>query len=252
MAHLFKRIRVLLTTLVAFAVLATPAQAQDQEYGYLWSLKFDFEQSFDAVLTIRVGPWEDGNLVAVDETSETRIRCTRSGLVSLDSGHAVFNGGHLVCPIDLATLVQQNHNLTINALDTYNSMLVQTRLQTTSNNVAPIFSHPNAAYTIDFTQLNSVTLNQRLWNGAGQQTATFGSIASNTMNTYFYQYGCQSSSGPCHAIFQANTQQQSFVTTGGQIKFATGPNSFLIGGNGSSSFFGRMDDLLIDPGNTIY
>ena len=45
--------------------LATPQPARAEvEYGYLWLLYFDFEQSFDGVLTIEVGPWENGNLVS--------------------------------------------------------------------------------------------------------------------------------------------------------------------------------------------
>jgi hypothetical protein len=253
---MLRRSPILLLTLVALALLAPLAQprpaAAEPRYGYLWSLQLDFEGSFDGLLTIRVGPWKNGDLVSVDAISETKVPCRRVGSVYLDGGDAVFDGGYLSCRIDLGAIVYANHGLRISEIDSYGSMLVQTKLQASSNSVVPIFSHPDASYQLDFSQTSSVALHQELWNNAGPQQAGFASVIGASWQSYTYRYECISNGGPCDASFVVNTQQQAMPTAGAHIRFSTGPNDFLIGGDGVSSFSGRMGDILIDPGNTVH
>ena len=231
--------------------LAAPQPARAEvEYGYLWSLYFDFEQSFDGVLTIEVGPWENGNLVSVDETSTATVTCNRVGSVGLNGGDAVFSGGYLKCSMDLGKTVWNNHKLSINAIDSYGSMQVRTRLNSAVSGVAPVFTHPNAVYGVDFSQTFAATPSQQLWNGVGPMQATFPGVTANTWNNFGYQYRCISNGGPCDATFWAGPQTQTMPTAGSRVQFSTGPTTFEIGRNGGVSFTGRMASLLVDPGNT--
>lgn len=135
-----------------FAVFAAPQTASAAEHGYLWSLDFDFEHDFNGLLTIRVGEWKNGNLVTVKETSQARVPCRPMGSVSLNSGDAVFDGGHLECYLDLASVVYNNHGLVVQPVDNYGSIVLRTRVNSSTNNVAPIFTHPDACRTRSTSQ----------------------------------------------------------------------------------------------------
>ena len=229
---------------------ATPAAA-DAEYGYLWSLDFDFEHDFNGVLTIRVGTWENGNLVSVDETSTATVGCRPMGSVSLSAGDAVFDGGYLECYLDLAAVVLNNHKLTVEPVDNYGSILLRTRVKSTANTVAPMFTHPDASYKIDFTSTFAVTPQQELWNNAGLLQATFPGVTINTWQPYTYQYTCIWG-GPCDASFRVGPQMQNMPTAGGRVRFSTGPTVFEIGRDGGDLFYGYMSSLRIDPGNSAH
>jgi hypothetical protein len=224
-------------------------RAESKEIGYLWSIFFDFDKSYDAILTIEVGPWKDGDLVEVHESSTTVIRCTPIGGVALGGGIATFTGGHLECPLDLAATVLNNHKLSINAVDTYGSILLRTRMMSNSNTVVPLFTHPDASYSLDFSATSSVTMQQQLWNGLGLSQANFMGVTINTWQTYTYLYRCISHGGPCDANFAVGPQSQSFPTAGSRVQFSTGPTSFQVGG---AAFNGQIDALLIDPGNSAH
>jgi hypothetical protein len=243
----------LLAILALIAPLAQshPTQAQEAEYGYLWALEFPFEQDFTGILTIEVGPWKNGELVSVDETSTAKVTCRRVGAVYLNGGDAVFDGGYLECGMDLGAIVAQNHGLTIEEIDSYASMLFAASLETTVANVAPIFTHDDAAYTIDFTQPGAVTLSQQLENQLGPQQATFVNSLGFVRQKYSMVYGCIWL-GPCNSFFTAGTQGESSPPGGDRMSFATGPASFRIGGDGVTTFHGRIGHLIIDPGNTVH
>jgi hypothetical protein len=250
--------KVLLTLALVLALLLPlsnpePVQAQEKEIGYLWSLFFDFEQSFDGVLTVEVGPWKDGELVEVHETSTTSVKCERVGVVYLQGGDAVFEGaGHIQCFMDLGEIVWNNHSLVINEIDSYGSMVLRTRLNSAVSALAPIFTHADAAYSIDFSQTHATTLKQELWNNAGLLQASFPGAPINSWHTYTQLYSCISNGGPCDATFRVGAQVQSVPTAGGRIQFSTGPATFDIGRNGGTFFTGRMSSLLIDPGNSAH
>jgi hypothetical protein len=171
--------------------------------------------------------------------------------VALNGGDAVFSGGYLRCKLDLAAVVKQNHGLTIEATDSYGSMLFATTLQSTVPVVAPIFTHPDAAYTIDFTQSSAVTLAQSLNNTAGLQQAHFPGVIGASWNKYVFEYGC-AWLGACGGDLSALPFTQATPPGGKRISFATGPTTFLIGGDGVTTFQGRMGHLLIDPGNSVH
>ena len=257
-ANTKKFLKVILTVALILGLLIplskpAPVQAKAKERGYLWSLFFDFENNFDGVLTIRVGPWENGELISVDETSTATVHCKPVGSVALDAGDAVFKGaGYLQSAMDLGKIVLHNHNLVVNAVDNYGSMVLRTRVKSFANTVAPIFTHPNAAYNIDFTQTSSVTMNEELWNGAGLLQATFPGVTINNWQTFTYQYRCIANGGPCDAAFGAGGQVQNAPTAGSRVQFSTGPAIFEIGHGGGSFFTGRMDAVRIDPGNSAH
>ena len=222
------------------------------EYGYLWSLTFDFETSFDGVLTIEVGPWKNGELVSVDDTSRAIIPCKRVGDVYLDGGDAVFGGaGYLTCEMNLQSLVRENHRLVIGDTDTYGSIVMHTRLTSDVNAVAPIFTHPNATYSLDFTQTWQGTLYQALQNGVGPMQATFGGVTINNFENYTAEYICDIA-GPCSAKFAAGPQMQNQPIAGTRPQFSTGPTSFDIGHGGGLFFSGRIASLIVDPGNSAH
>lgn len=244
-------IPILIVILALLGMPAAPARAQDEVYGYLWSLEFRFEHNYDGILTIEVGPWEHGDLVSVDQTSTEIVHCKPVGAVYLENGDAVFKGGHLNCLLDLASVVQRNHGLQIDDVDVYGSILMRGRMITHQQNVAPIFSHPDATYSIDFTQTSAVTLGQTLWNESDPIQATFPNVVGAAWQTYTLSYEC-SLYGTCGAQFYAGGQKQLVPSNGERARFHTGPNEFLIGSDGVSHFNGRMSSLLIDPGNSVH
>jgi hypothetical protein len=224
----------------------------DAQYGYLWSLSFDFEQSFDGILTIEVGPWENGDLVAVEATSTATVPCKRVGNVQLDSGDAVFSGsGYLSCALNLAETVWSNHKLAVGKVDTYGSMVMRARVNGAASAIAPLFTHPNAAYSLDFSQTSATTLSQSLSNAVGPLQATFPGVTINTWQTYTAQYICNIV-GPCSASFAAGPQQQNQPTAGSRVQFSTGPATVEIGHAGGLFFTGRMASLIVDPGNSAH
>jgi hypothetical protein len=225
------------------------AQAQAEEWGYLWSLYYSFDQDYNAVLTIEVGPWENGDLVEVADSSTATVRCEPVGNVALAGGMAVFKGGHLECAMDLREIVNQNHDLVIDEIDDYGSIIARTIVMSSANTVAPIFTHPDAQYSIDFTQTSSVKLNQQLWNGAGLLDETFFGVMGNTWQTYTMEYICNPAGTSCDEKFGVAGQTATNPVAGTRVKFNTGPMSFQVGG---AAFNGRMDALLIDPGNSAH
>ena len=235
-----------------FLPFANPQPVRAAAYGYLWSLTFDFETNFDGVLTIEVGPWENGDLVSVDETSRAIVPCRRVGDVFLDSGDAVFGGaGYLTCEMNLQKIVRENHGLTIGDLDTYGSIVMHTRLSSNVNALAPIFTHPDAIYSVDFTQTQAATLTQSLHNGVGPMQATFGGVTINNMENFTAEYICDIA-GPCFANYAAGPQQQNQPIAGAWTQFSTGRTSFDIGHNNGLILNGRMAALEIDPGNSAH
>jgi len=244
---------------LAFILTALVPIAQPQpvfakgEIGYLWSLEFGFENSFDGLLTIQVGPWEDGELTSVTESSTTTVACTPQGSMALDGGDAVFKGGgYLQCSMDLAAIVWKNHHLLVNENDSYGSMLLRARVNSATNTIAPIFTHPRAAYSLDFSQTSSVTLKQGLWNNAGLLQANFPGVTINSWQSYTMLYRCISHGGPCDATYGTAGQTQVQATAGERVKFPTGPTSFTIGSNGAAFFTGRISALRVDPGNSAH
>lgn len=247
---------VLLALLVSLLVpVAQPQQvfAKEEELGYLWSLDFSFDKDYNGLLTIEVGPWKDGELVEVKETSTAVVPCTPVGAVALDNGEAVFKGaGHLQCTMNLAQVVSDNHGLKIADVDIYESIVVHAKVKTTTNALAPIFTHPNATYAIDFTQNGAATLSQSLWNNAGVLQAIYPNVSTADWQDYYYEYICIAHGGPCDAYFGISGQIQGMPTAGGRTRFATGPTTFEIGRNGGTYFSGRINSLIVDPGNSAH
>lgn len=248
--RLIAKILLPLVILGLFAWPAAPARA-GVELGYLWALNFDFEQSFDGILTVRVGPWENGNLVSTDAISSAVVPCKRVGPVFLNGGDAVFAGGHLVCELDLAGVLLRNHGLVVDEVDSYGSIYLTTDLETTAQNLAPIVSHPDATYTIDFTQTWAVTMGQRLENTLGPQGVFLGGVTGVVRNKYTFEYECVWM-GACQSTFIAGTQGDVTPPGGDRVRFRTEPTRLRIGGDGAATFSGRMGSLLIDPGNSVH
>jgi hypothetical protein len=249
--------RILLALAFVLAALVPVAQPQPVfakgEIGYLWSLDFDFEKSFDGLLTINVGPWEDGELTGITESSTKTVSCTPMGAVTLDKGDAVFTGAdYLKCSMDLATVVWNNHKLKVNPTDNYGSILMRARVYGAANTLAPIFIHPNAAYHLDFSQTFMVTPKELLSNGAGLSQANFAGVTINSWQTYTFLYRCISHGGPCDATLSTAGQTQVLPTAGVRTNFATGPTTFYIGYDGGSYFTGRISALRVDPGNSAH
>jgi hypothetical protein len=239
----------------ALLPVATPraVYAQDVEYGYYWKLDFDFETSFDALLTIEVGPWENGEMTQVEDTSTATVTCKPVGNVTLDGGDAVFaDGGYLRCSMDLAQVVMQNHELEIPAVDDYGSLYAAAHLMSATPNLAPIFTHADAKYSIDFSNQGSVTLHQALTNKAGPQQALFAGVAGSGWHKYEMEYICIFGGGPCDANYKLDGAGQSIATAGSRTTFATGPMAFQIGTDGVNFFSGRMAHLIVDPGNSAH
>lgn len=249
--------KLLLLPILAIALLAplaqpAPAMADEPEYGYLWSLFFSFDQNFDGLLTIEAGPWGDGDLLAVDATSTAVVPCTPVGNVTLSGGDAVFNGGYLSCELDLAGVVLANHGLLVQSIDTYGSIHMRARLKTATGVIAPLFSHPDAAYSLDFTQPGVTTMHQKLNIGSDPLQESFSNVLPGNFNTYTYQYNYYYNTGLCDGTFRVGQQSKTVPSAGSRINFTTAPTTFTIGYDQGTLFSGRMSSLLVDPGNSVH
>ena len=195
---------------------------------------------------------KNGELTEVYETSTAIVRCQPQGDASLNGGHLVLKGtGYLTCDLNLAQTVFDNHKMTVKPVDTYGSICLRARALSTVNAPAPLFTHPDARYRLDFSATSSVGMEQSLLNGLGPQQTSFGGVTINTWNTYTFQYACIIA-GPCPTTFRVGTQFQSNNLPGQWVNFATGPTTFEIGRDGGSYFVGRLDGLIIDPGNSAH
>lgn len=243
-----------LLTLTLAALPARPASAGAVSVlGYIWRLQFAFDGSFDGALTIQTGPVKNGVLQSVEQTSTTTVPCERVGAVNLVAGAAVFSGGYLRCTLDLAAALQANHGIGASATESYNRMTMSARLASTGANLAPIVTHRDLAYQIDFTQRDRVVLHQGLNTAAGlaQADGTFLGLFGGDLRTYGFVYQCAANAALCSANQYAGAAANGGPVAGGPVSFRTGPATLLIGGDSASTFLGGIDDLIIDPGNGI-
>lgn len=253
-------VRVVLIAACALTLFIAPVtksvtRAQDQEIGYLWQLQFDFNHDFNGILTIEVGPWKNGNLVSVDETSTTRISCRPIGNVTLNAGEAVFfDGGYVACEMDLQSIVAEKHNLYVDAIDDYGSMVVSARVNTDVADTpirAPLFTHPDATFGVVFPSTFAVDMVSQLSNGVGSMTNSFPGVSPGAFVEYEFYYGC-SGAGPCFARFDAAAQTATQPIAGSRVNFSSEPAVFEIGRNGAATLTGRIDWLIVDPGNSAH
>jgi hypothetical protein len=250
--NFFLLLSLLLAVLVSMPTRPAAAGAAS-DFGYIWRLSFPFEGSYDGTLTIETGKMENGVMLELHETSTSSVPCRRVGPVNLVAGAAVFNGGYLRCSFDLAGALLANHGIAAPPTDSYNRMTVRASLAATAFDLAPILTHPDLAYQIDFDGGDNVLMRQGLATSAGQATAnaTFNGMFGGTQRNYGFVYGCLPAGGPCSAEHYAGTAVQGGPVAGGPVRMRTGSVALLIGGDGATSFFGGIDELIVDPGNTI-
>jgi hypothetical protein len=237
---------------ISFPIFTPTAQAAPPGYGYLWELVFDFEEDFNGVLKIEVGPWQDGNLAWIEETSETIIECTPSGRISRTDGFANFGGsGFLTCEMDIAQIVLDKHNLVAEETDTYGSFIMQTDAVLLNENPAPIFNHPDAAFRLDPLGPIDIYVINDISNEHGPIQALFSGITWNTLHTYNSDYVCIPDL-QCDLAHHADTTEITLTEQGEPITFTTGPTTFTIGKDDANIMTGRIDSILIDPGNFVH
>lgn len=247
----------LLLSLLTMAMAVLPARPASAgavaELGFVWDLHFPFDGGFDGTLTIETGPVKNGVLQSVEQTSKTIVPCERVGTVNLAAGAAVFSGGYLRCTLDLAAALQANHGIAAPATESYERMTMSARLASTGTNLAPIVTHRDLAYRIDFTQRDRVVLYQGLNTAAGlaQADGTFLGLFGGDLRTYSFVYQCPANAAFCTASQYAGVAANGGPVAGGPVSFRTGPVTLMIGGDGASTFLGGIDDLIIDPGNGI-
>lgn len=250
MKHLFTHLR--LTVALLIASLLAPAFAQPvqaaKETGYLWTLTFDFEAGYNGELLLKVGPWQNGALLDVTEKSVTAVNCQPVGDVSLGKGYATFNnGGYLQCNLDIAGALLANHGIKANEIDTYGSLTIRARTSVVGNGTAPLFAHPDAQFWLTTPSAMQVTVNSDLSNGNGAMTSWFSAVSWNSWQTYTSYYLC---GGGCDLTHYAGANQQTLANQGTAATFATAPTHFTIGKLGGNTLTGRIDELIIDPGNS--
>jgi hypothetical protein len=251
------RLTLLALSLLILALAALAGRAGSagavSELGYVWRLQFPFDDSFDGILTIQTGPVKNGVLQSVEQTSTTAVPCERVGPVNLIAGAAVFNGGYLRCTLDLAVALQANHGLGAPATESYNRMTMSTRLASTGTSLAPIVTHRDLAYQIDFDGGDNVVMHQTLATkgGGALSQAAFGGMFGGDRRTYGFVYQCAPNAALCAAGHSAGAAVSGGPVAGGPVSFRTGTATLLIGGDGASTFLGGIDDLIIDPGNGI-
>lgn len=243
----------LCSLLASASPIFTPAvQAAPPNYGYLWELVFDFEEGFNGLLKIEVGPWEDGNLVWIEETSETIIECTPSGRISLTEGFANFGGsGFLTCEMDIAQIVLDKHDLIAQEIDTYGSFIMQTEAVLLNDNPAPIFNHPDAQLRLEPIVPVDVRMISDLSNQHDPITTTVFSVMATDVNTYTVDYVC-TPDVQCDIEHSVGIRQNMLTEQGEPLTFTTGLTTFTIGKNDTGIMTGRIDSILVDPGNFVH
>lgn len=250
-----RRISTTTHLLLAFALLMvgllTPALAQPtqaaSEKGYLWTLTFDFESGYNGELLLKIGPWQNGALLDVTEKSTTEVECKPIGDVSLGKGYAAFSGGYLQCNLDIAGALLANHGIVANVQDIYGSLSMRSRAMVVGNGTAPLFAHPDAQFWLTTPSPMVVTVNSDLSNGNGAMTTWFSAIPWNTWQTYTSYYAC---TGTCDLTHYAGGTQQGLANQGAAVTFATASTPFTIGKLGGDTLSGRIDELIVDPGNS--
>jgi hypothetical protein len=250
------RTLVLLLSLLLAGLAALPARPASADavvaQGYVWRLAWPFEHSFDGTLTIDVGPVKNGVLQSVDASSTTTVPCQRVGSVGLTGGMAKFNGGYLRCSLDIAQALLHHHGMVAQPVEGYNRITMRTQLAATVLTLAPIVSHPDLSYQLDFGLGDSVTMRQELatWGGVALADDSFPGMFGGDLRPYGFVYECVPA-GPCSAEHFAGASVLGGVVPGDRASVRTGPTSLLIGGDGATTFRGAIGDLIIDPGNFI-
>lgn len=226
-------------------LVATPTAQAATEMGYYWTLIFDFNNTFNGVLKLEVGPWENGKLLKVEQSSEARVACAPVGAVVLANGVATFNGNsYLTCTLDLAGAFKANHNLEPKRVESYGALLISARAQLNAAGNAPLFKHRNASFGLSapgpLMVRDVATLTN---NGALMQSQLF-SLNWGVLQTYEANYSC-AWGGACDMNLTAGPNQQTLFNQGAPVQFATGRTTFTIG----QGLNGQIDALLVDPGN---
>lgn len=250
MKQSFNRLLLTLTLVVSIITVSifvpTSAAQAKNEIGYLWTLTFDFNTSLNGVLTLEVGQWQNGNLVTVEQTSNTPVACQAVGVVNLVGGKATFNGGsYLNCTLDIAGALKAKHGLDAKAIDSYGNFLMSTHAQINTVGNAPIFSHPDAAFWLSTPSSMMAQVNTTLTNKGGIMTSQVFSLNWSMMQTYTSHYTCQQD-GPCDMTHWAAVNQQMLLNQGIPAQFRTSATNFTVG----RGLNGQIDLLIVDPGNS--
>lgn len=240
--------RILFTITLSITGILAPLSSSiahaEQMTGYLWSLTFDFTDSYNGTLSIQVGTWQNGDLIDVTAKSESIVPCQPVGTVVLGKGYAGFHGGYLQCTLDIAGALLKNHQLQANPVDTYGSLLISTNAQLLAGN-APVLDHPNARFGMTTFGPMQIAVNTQL-TGSNWVSSNFSSVPWSAFQSYSSWYQCNVN-GPCRMTQSAAGYNMLLNNQGTAVQFGTQTTQFTIG----RGLNGRIDQLFVDPGNHL-
>jgi hypothetical protein len=253
-----------LALLVGSALLsphfAAPAAASG--YGYTWTIEFDFDAGFDGTLTVEAGPGTVGALDKVYVSEEFTVSCAPNGVVNQGGGVATFDGGYLVCDLELGRAivstfercknVDPSCDYTLAGTEAYDNLQMTAEVLSIQPGAAPLLHMPDVFFGANVTAAN-VILYTKL-NPAGGMNSLFVTSPLGSFQSYGSLYTCQFGP-PCNSEFSVSGVTQAggpwpFVD---QAEIQMGRVQLLIGhdpGTGLTIPNGtQINYLTIDPPN---
>ena len=256
----------LTSTLVVISFLLSPVTAEDAHatpgvHGYYWQLIFDFDSGIDAILKVDVGHGETGSLTEILATRNFQVPCDAAGVVTVAGGAATFDGAsYLKCELHLQRAINQVIDtcreidpdclLTVHEEEIYGSIKMGAAMSQVAPGIAPIFYHPDAAFTMIANTFSGVQLQSTLTTTGGQiqPTSTPLSISHiNDMQMYTARFVCVDPAMPsCNMTFGATGQTEVVNTPNHPSQFTTTPSTIFVGYNpvtGQTIPLSRIDHL---------
>lgn len=259
--HRLWMVVVLLGALVVGLFQPSSVAQANNSYAYYWSLTFDFEESANGNLYVAVGHNENGGVQEPPIYAQTvKVPCTRVGNASVSGGALLLNGGHLRCDLDVQRAVQaafaacglivKGCHLNVPAEDVYASFRAEATVRSATPGNAPIFYHPDAAYTIN-PQSSSTQITAALTpHGVIPSTPLPAFPILGTWQDYTAIHSCGAA---CNMYYETAGGLQVVNTANAKVEFYTSASTIYIGYdpiiNQAAPAGTEIGYLFVDPPN---
>jgi hypothetical protein len=250
-----------LSLLPFFVPMATaPAQAAPG-YAYYWSLTFDYTNNFNGLLYVEVGYNQDGGVQNPPlHSASYPVSCQRVGNVGLAGGVAKFGGGYLACDLDLKRALEKTFSqcndlfpgctLAIEEVEKYGSFRMMANVLSPSTEVAPLFYHEDAAFTV-MPELSTARIAAAL-TPVGMAESSSQPAALGAPQSYEARYLCDAAV-TCKMAFAISGAVESMAHGNALVEFSTPATRVYIGYNPDTGLTipagTQLAHLFVDPPN---
>ena len=257
-------IRLLLVAVLLVVALqfgsAAPAAAQSTPHSYYWTMKFDFDGTFNGVLEVQY-KFDPPDGVGYTVKRYQEIICNPIGRVGLTDGKAVFSGdGFLECQIPSIrdNVAELSGGITPGIVDKYDAIELTAQVAWEPGKVHPILAHmtpagPDVQFSVLSENEDSFTFSQ-LHARFVNKAPTFGWMFPSRTGTRYDVKTQLVCNGTCE--FDHTVDGQSWgedPTTPDGIIFYLDPAGIYIGFDPTTGEFlhGQLDSAGVDPGNFV-